>query len=187
MKLRYSYISFLVLLFSAVSIFSQEEFVCVWRNPERNMTRIFPDALDYRSIELRIAPEKRVIIEERLGSELLRGQQTQFSLYEMIGEGGEVIGHTIASSQRGQFGAIEFVFGLNKDHTIKDIYIQRTRERNTAFRERDFLQIFIGSGIANVDKIAQIYDGPASHGTDAVIVGLRKELVTFDEVVLKQE
>ncbi|KMQ49405.1 hypothetical protein CHISP_3680 [Chitinispirillum alkaliphilum] len=150
------------------------------------MTRIFPDARDYRTVDLRISGEKREIIEERLGSELLRGQRTQYPYYEMIGEEGQVIGYTIAAAQRGQFGVIEFVFGLDTNFIIRDIYIQRTRERNTEFRRREFLELFIGKGINDVDLIEDLYDGESSHGTDAVILGLRKELITFDELVLNR-
>ena len=187
MKYHYSFISSLILFFSAITLFAQEEFVCVWRNPERTMTRIFPDARDYRTVDYRISGEQRKAIEERLSSQLLRGQQVQYQNYEMIGEGGVVIGHTIAASQRGQFGAIEFVFGLDTNNVIKDIYIQRTRERNTRFRERDFLELFIGKGIDDIDEMINIFEGGISHGTDAVILGIRKELITFDELVLIEE
>ncbi|MDG5816066.1 hypothetical protein QA601_13315 [Chitinispirillales bacterium ANBcel5] len=187
MKFHYSFISFLILLFSSNALFAQEEFVCVWRNPERTMTRIFPDARDYRTVDYRISREQRRAIEERLGSQLLRGQQTQYQNYEMIGNDGVVIGHTIAASQRGEFGAIEFVFGLDTNLVIKGIYIQRTRERNTTFREREFLDLFVGKGIEDIETIEDLYEGESSYGTDAVILGIRKELMTFDEMVLRQE
>jgi hypothetical protein len=155
----------------------------VWRNPERTMTRIFPDARDYRSITARISAEQRAVIEKALGYEMLPGQQDQFQYYEMLDATGARVGTIIPSTQKGEFGAVEFVFGLGTDAAIKGLYIQRARERDQSFKDRAFLDLFVGRSAAERDAIVQIDSGGSTPGRQAVIRGLFKELTTMDTVV----
>lgn len=156
--------------------------MCVWRNPERTMTRIFPDARDYTSVTARISAEQRAVIEKTLGYELLPGQQDQFQYYQMLDAAGSIIGTIIPSTQKGEFGAVEFVFGLGPDTTIKGLYIQRARERDQAFKDRTFLDLFIGRSAADRQAIQQVDGGGSTPGKQAVIRGLFKELITMDTV-----
>jgi len=184
-------IGLLLGLFSLIStsVSAQELFICVWRNPERTMARIFPEARDYKTVTREISPQKREIIEERLGSQLLPGQQETFQYYELLDMKGSLLGYIIASAQRGEFGVIEFVFGLDRDIKINGIYIQRARERDREFRKREFLKQFIGKGVQDVDKmqIGKDIKAEKTTGTTAVILGIRKELITLDELVLSKE
>lgn len=150
------------------------------------MGRIFPSAHDYRTMTVNISNEDLANIEEIIGTEVLPGQREQFQYYQMTNREGETLGYIIAVTQRGQYGAVEFVFGLNTDHTIRDLYIQRTRERDRSFREREFLELFVGIDIHNIDHLSSIYKGPSTPGTDAVINGLIKALTSFDQLVLKK-
>ena len=167
-----------------MSLAAQDVYLCVWRNPERTMTKIFPNARDYKTVTVPISTEKLRIIEDRLGFELLPGQQDRFQYFEMTGEEGQVVGTIIAASQKGEYGAVEFVFGLNTELVIKDIYIQRARERNQFFKKREFLDNFVGFSIKETVNFNQIYKGEITPGTKAVIQGLIKELVAFEVLVL---
>lgn len=166
-------------LFSIGEVNAQDVYLCVWRNPERTMTRIFPDARDYRTITMEISPEQRKIIESELGFALLPGQETQFLYFDMLGKDGSSLGTIIAASQKGEYGIIEFVFGLNPDLTLKDIYIQRARERDRSFKKRKFLDLFLGLKITEATNVDQRYTGPQTPGTRAVIQGIAKELVSM--------
>lgn len=166
--------------------FAQEKFICVWRNPERTMTRLFPKAKDYKTKTVDISAKKLTLIEKRLGSEVLAGQRTQFQYFEMLDAGGVVIGYTFAVTQKGEFGAIEFVFGLSATHEISGIYIQRARERNRQFKEASFLETFVGKKVKSVDALVDPLGEKGNIGTMALINGVRKELIAFDELVLKQ-
>lgn len=146
------------------------------------MTKIFPDAKDYKTIVSKIEKEQLKRIEDQLGFKLLPGQRDNFQYFEMTGEGGKTIGYIIAASQKGEFGAIEFVVGFDNDYLIKDMYIQRSRERDQSFKERAFLDLFKGSALNNWKEIASVYKGKRTTGIDAVINGLMKEFVTFKEV-----
>ncbi len=143
------------------------------------MTKIFPDAIDYKTINHAISSQDRAIIEEKLGFPLLPGQTDQFQYFEMSGPAGKKIGTIIAASQKGEFGAIEFVFGVDTSGIIKGIYIQRSREKDIRFKERSFLDLFIGKKIGDENKFSSIYKGPQTPGTEAVIKGLQKELLVF--------
>ncbi len=164
---------------------AQEKFICVWRNPERTMTKLFPEARDYKTKTVDISKEKLTAIETRIGMEVLAGQRKQFQYFEMLNGDGEIVGYTSAITQKGEFGAIEFVFGLSTEHKIIGIYIQRARERNREFKEPSFLETFVGKGISTVDSIVDPLGENANHGSKAIVNGLRKELVSFDELVLK--
>ncbi len=175
------------LLFPGSASLAQEVFICVWRNPERTMTRLFPDARDYRTVSLAISADALARIEKRLGDTVLPGQREQFQYFEMLDGDGAVIGYTQAMTQRGEFGAIEFVFGLNPDRRIVRLYIQRQRERDRRFRDPAFLDKFANVSIADADALEDPEGANATVGTRAVTQGIRKALIAFDELVLKAE
>ena len=187
MKSRFNYIACFLLFFSVLPIYGQEVYLCVWRNPERTMTRIFPEARDYKTVNVRISPEKQRMIEQVIGYELLPGQQDQFQYFEMTDKKGQVIGTIIPSTQKGEFGAVEFVFGLGPDLKIKNLYIQRARERNQFFKDRAFLGLFVGRSLKEKMSLHQIYTGESTPGTEAVTRGILKEMVSFEILVLASD
>ncbi len=151
------------------------------------MTRLFPDAKDYRTMTKQISKEKLEIIEKKIGVSILPGQRKVFQYFEMLNNTGDIIGYTMAVTQKGEFGAIEFVYGLNKKLKIVDIYIQRSRERDRKFKEPDFLKTFIGKGVVNATTINDPLGDKGNIGTKAIVNGIRKELVSFDELILKDK
>jgi Na+-translocating ferredoxin:NAD+ oxidoreductase RnfG subunit len=165
--------------------FAQEIFICVWRNPERTMTRIFPQARDYKTIIKRISEQNLKTIEERLGSQLLPGQRETWQYYRLVDGNGELLGYVMAAAQRGEFGVIEFVFGVDRDKRINGIYIQRARERDREFRREEFLEQFIGKSINDVDNMQLGKDIIAKEtiGTTAVILGIRRNLINYEVLV----
>jgi len=173
------------LLFGSVAARAQEVYICVWRNPERTMTRLFPDARDYRTVTVPISPEALRRIEKRAGAAMLPGQREQFQYFEMLDREGAVIGYTHAMTQKGAFGAIEMVFGKSREHRVSGLYIQRQRERDKRFREPDFLARFDGLTIGGADAFADPLGEKGDAGTRAVTLGVRKALIAFDELVLK--
>ncbi len=148
------------------------------------MTRLFPEAKDYRTQSVDISAEALAKIEKRLGFAVLDGQRKQFQYFEMLDANGAIIGYTSAVTQKGEFGAIEFVFGLNKKYEIIGIYIQRARERNREFKEKSFLDFFLAKGVSTVDKITDPLAEKGNIGSKALVNGLRKELIAFDVLVL---
>jgi len=100
------------------------------------MTKIFPDAWDYKTVNHALTPQEREAIEAKVGFTLLPGQRDQFQYFEMIGEDGKRIGTIIAASQKGEFGAIEFVFGMDTLRAAKYFYC-KNRSQNPEVRSRN--------------------------------------------------
>ncbi len=150
------------------------------------MTRIFPEARDYKTVNLKISAAQRKNIETAIGYKLLPGQQDQFQYFEMTGEGGKRVGYTIAASQKGEFGAIEFVVGLDTNLVVKDLYIQRSRERDQTFKDRSFLDLFKGRKVHKWQEFSSLYTGKETPGTTAVVKGIIKEFATYKELVLSK-
>ncbi len=164
---------------------AEEAFICVWRNPERTMTRLFPKAKDYKTKTVAISAQKLETIENRIDTKVLQGQREQFQYFEMTNATGEVIGYTLAVTQKGEFGAIEFVFGLDTNYTLKGMYIQRARERNREFKKKSFLAHFKGSSVNDAEQLQDPLKEKGNIGTKAVITGVKKAMVSFDELVIK--
>ncbi len=182
-----SFIVSLILCVSCGIAGAQEVYVCVWRNPERTMTRLFPDAHDYRTVTVSMTKESLARIEQRAGSAMLPGQREQYQYFEMLDRSGNIIGYTQAMTQKGEFGAIELVFGMDVEYRIIGLYIQRQRERDRAFREESFLSAFTGTGVQDADDMADPAGENGTIGTMAVTLGIRKAMIQFDELVLKKD
>lgn len=146
------------------------------------MTKIFPDARDYKTVSVPISKDQQKIIEDKLGFALLPGQQDRFQYFEMTGDAGQTIGTIIAASQKGEYGAIEFVFGLDDSGVIKGIYVQRARERDQSFKERAFLDLFVGRSMNEYPGF-EGFSKASGPGAAAVVRGLVKELVCYETLV----
>jgi len=175
MKLSSKFIIVLIVIFSLTQVIFAEEYKCIWRNPERTMMRIFPQASDYKTISKKISAENLEEIEEKAG-ELLPGQKEVFQYYELLDEDNESLGYIFASTQKGEYGAIEFVFGADKNGKIIGIYIQRSRERDKEFKRKEFLDLFVGKAIIDINEL----EYTKTIGTKAIVSGLEKELVSFE-------
>lgn len=184
-------IIFLLVLFSLTPrpIVAQEVYICVWTNPERTMTRIFPEAKDYRTVTKKISLQELRTIEDRLKAKLLPGQRETYQYYEMLDDKGKLLGYILAASQKGEFGAIEFVFGIDLNLKIKGIYIQRARERDTEFKKSEFLGQFIGKKLEDADtmEIGKDVVAKTTGAAAAIVSGVRKELIAFDELALQRK
>lgn len=157
--------------------------VCVWRNPERTMTKIFPDAGDYKTITKIISEEKRKTIEERLGGQLAAGESKDWIYYEITGKRGETLGYIIADAEKGEYGVIEIVMGIFPNGKVKEIYIQRSSEKDKEFKSKEFLEQFIGKTIKDPVQIGgDIKTGSQSTAVKAVMLGIRKMLIFYDEL-----
>jgi len=165
---------------------AQEVYVCVWRNPERTMTRLFPDARDYRTVTVPISPEQLQRVEVRTGAAILQGQREQFQYFEMLDANGTVIGYTQAMTEKGEFGAIEMVFGMRMDYRVTGLYIQRARERDRTFREDAFLGGFSDIGIPDADALSDPQVEKGTIATRAVTLGVKKAMILFDELVVRK-
>lgn len=122
--------------------------VCVWRDPERTMQKLFPVARDYKTVTVKMTPERIAAIERALGAELDESEKVEFNFYDIMGIVGgkpKKVGTIIALAGKGEYGVIEVVIGVENNGRIVGVYIQRSRERVTrALQSPEFLSQFVG-------------------------------------------
>ncbi len=160
--------------------------VCVWRDPERTMARLFPAAQDYRTVTHRITPEIARKIEERIGTRLEDSERSEFNYYEITGkvEGRlQRLGTVLALAGPGDYGTVEVVVGLGPDNRIVGVYIQRMRERSgDKLRAEDFLGQFRGKTHGDSFEVERdIRPVPeAMKASNTVAFVVRKMLVFYE-------
>lgn len=156
--------------------------ICVWRDPDRAMSRLFPSAGDYRTIDVKISPQALARIEKGLGKALDPGERANWIYYAITGRKGEIIGHVLTDAERGQYGTIEIVLGLGVDGKVAAIYIQRSRERDKAMKSKEFLDQFIGKTVADPLRLGEDINTGRSVATEQTAFGVRKMLVMYEEL-----
>ena len=159
--------------------------VCVWRDPERTMQRIFPAARDYKTITTKMTPDRIAAIEKAIGMPLDDSEKREFDRYEITGDGGGQLGTILALAGRGEYGAIEVVIGVNPTGRIVGTYIQRTRERvSRALQAPEFLNQFAGKtkndGLDSIKPAS-----PDAEAASRVVAFVIKKMLVFHDV-LKQ-
>jgi hypothetical protein len=147
------------------------------------MTRIFPEAGDYKTITKIIGNEKKELIEKRLGEALTPRESKDWIYYEIIAGTGETLGYILADAEKGEYGVIEIIMGVTPDSKIKGVYIQRAREKDKEFKSDEFLRQFTSKTINDPLQVgAGIKTTDASVAVKAVILGVRKMLIFYDEL-----
>lgn len=154
--------------------------VCVWRNPERTMTRIFADASDYKTITKIISHEKRAIMEDRLGESLTAGESKDWIYYEITGKKGETLGFILSDAEKGEYGVIEIIMGITLDGRIEGLYIQRSQERDKQFKSREFLDQFANKDLVDLERGIHVDD--ESIASRAVLFGVKKMIIFYEEL-----
>lgn len=175
----YHFAAFLVLLLFVTS----RADVCVWRNPERTMSRVFSKAKDYKTIDTKIDDKKRAVIEKALGEKLAPGERENWTYYQITGENSNILGHIIADAEKGEYGVIEIVMGIFPDGKVKQVYIQRDREKNKEFKSREFLSKFEGKTVKDslvIGKDIQVKE--SSLPVKMTIFGVRKMLIFYEQL-----
>ena len=174
----------ILVIVASVSVFAD---VCVWRNPERTMAKVFPKAHDYKTVDLKISAEKRAAIEQRLGKALDPGERETWTYYEIIGNDKSLLGYIIADAEKGEYGVIEIVMGLSTEGVVQQVYIQRARERDKEFKSKEYLVQFVGKSKEDPLKLGQDLKATATLPTQQVAFGVRKMLIMFDELKTKSK
>lgn len=163
--------------------------VCVWRNPERTMTKLFPKAADYTTLTLKISADHVVVIERLLGSPLDPSEKNEMNFYEITDQGGVHLGMVMALAGKGEYGAIEVVIGLDPQDRIVGAYIQQSRERVTqAISSVAFLGQFVGKSAH--DSLIQGRDlspAPGAEQSSAVVAATIRKMLLFYQVLVQKE
>lgn len=166
-----------VILLSPLTVFAE---VCVWRNPERTMIKIFPEASDYKTITKEIGLDKKEAIEKRLGEPISPDESKEWMYYEITGKNGESLGYISADAETGEYGVIEMVMGITLEGKVQGLYIQRAREKDKGFQSKAFLDQFMGK--AAQDSFKDISVAKDSVAQQKVVFGVRKMLIFYEEL-----
>lgn len=156
--------------------------VCVWRDPERTMSRLFPNANDYETIDRKISSEKLRLIENRLGRPLDPGERENWIYYRIRGNNAETLGYVLTDAEKGEYGAIEIVMGITSDGKVIGVYIQRARERDRGFKSKEFLNQFVEKTKEDPICIGKDIKAESSLPLEQVTFAVRKMIVMFDEL-----
>lgn len=161
--------------------------VCVWRDPERTMQHIFPDARDYKTVIVKLTPQHIAAIEKTLGAKLDPAETREFNFYDITGvvdKRAAKLGTVIALAGKGEYGAIEVVVGLDTANRIAGVYVQRAREKGRKALETDaFLKQFLGKKYDD-DILGQLR--PASPDTIAAsrtVAAVVQKMLVFNNVL----
>ena len=165
--------------------------VCIWRDPERTMQRIFPQARDYKTLTVKMTPEAIAGIERALGQPLDESETHEFNFYEIIGSPSgkpQVLGTIIALAGKGEYGVIEVVIGVDARGKVVGAYVQRSRERATkAIQEQAFLKQFAGKGKDDGFEVGQDIrvPSPAAEAATKVVALVIRKMLVFCDVLTK--
>ena len=115
--------------------------ICAFRNPDRDVYILFPEATNYKAHYRNLDKSKRKIMEDKLGQTLDINDVGTHTFYVILKDT-VPIGFIHARAEWGAYGNLEVIWALNLDGTIKDFMVQRSREKGTkeiqgeAFREQ---------------------------------------------------
>lgn len=168
------------IVFGLLCVQSASADVCVWRDPERTMVRLFPQAQDYRTVIHKLDASRISRIEALIGEPLEPAEKHEFNVYVITADQ-RVLGWVLALAGRGEYGTIETVIGLELDHRIRGVYLQRIRERaRSALQSDAFLGQFKGKSIKDSLSVTLAAEAPAASAEIARVV---KKMLAFDAVL----
>ena len=165
--------------------------VCVWRDPERTMQRLFPAATDYKTVTTKMTPERIAAIEQRLGVPLEASEKKEFDIYDITGSASgkaSALGTVMALAGKGEYGTIEVVIGVDPAGRVVGAYIQRSRERVTAaLQSPDFLGQFTGKTRSDRLEIGASLKpaSPAAEAASRTVAFVIRKMLILHEVLRK--
>lgn len=160
--------------------------LCVWRQPDADISGIFGSG-SYKTVFVDISDSMSQKIGKRLGSPL-DADETQFKYFPVF-KGKERVGTVMTHAGKGQFGAIEVVVAVvagDSGPVIKEVRIQRDREKaKAALRGKEFLGQFKGKGLTDEYKVGadlKTAAKGAEKASQSVATAARKLLLVYDEL-----
>jgi hypothetical protein len=160
---------------------AEEEPVCPWREPERDMTLFFPEATNHKQ-------EARPLSGMRLDLQRILGRQPsaadQLLRVNWIEKNGEILGSIILKRVKGEHGAIELVIAQSLDGTIRGVRAQRCREPEQVaqnFGPPGWISAFSGKTATNRFALGDDLPMPSEgqESARAIAEGVRLSLAVF--------
>ena len=154
--------------------------LCPWREPERDLKALFPQATRYE-VETRVLSGMR----QQLGARLGRGlapDETALHLNRVY-QDATLLGTVLTRRVKGEHGAIEIVAGVGVDRRLHGLRLQRLREPDSvskALQDPQWLGAFLGKTAESAWRLGtDVPDVPAEAGpsADAIVQGTRTLMV----------
>jgi hypothetical protein len=117
-------------MLSPLLVESSQAALCAFRNPDKDVYALFPEATGYRSVIVKLDKKAQEKTEKYLGQKLDFDEVGEHTFY-LILKDKDVIGMIRPHAERGRYGIVEMVWAFTINAKIKDYKIQRSRERGT--------------------------------------------------------
>ncbi len=129
---RYIYVIsvFTLWVFSPLFLESSKAAIYAFRNLDRYVYVLFPEATGYRSVIKMLDKKIQEKVEEYLGQKIDFDEVGEHTFY-LILKDKDVIGMIRPHAERGKYGIVELIWAFTPDGKIKDYKVQRSRERST--------------------------------------------------------
>jgi hypothetical protein len=162
--------------------------VCPWRDPARDLLRLFPPATNY-VLEPQILSRRMAEIEKRLGRHMT-ADENPLRIHR-VQQHGRWAGSVLVTRVKGEHGGIEIVLGLETNHLVQGVLIQSHREPESIAADlAKMLPAFIGKSATSPLRLGEDLPGvaPASRASaQALADGVRDQLLVFSFADLSAE
>ncbi len=154
--------------------------VCPWREPERDLRTLFPDAKEYVT-ETRILSQFMGTIQKRLRRPMTV-DENPLRIYRAT-DGTRALGAVLVKRVKGEHGGIELVTGIDPQGRVCGVLIQSQREpASVAQVITNWLPHFVGktaeSALQPGDDLPDV--APDARTTaNAIAEGIRRGLIVF--------
>ena len=119
---------------------------CALCQPNRDIYSLFPEATSYRTVDGRVDEDTRKSIEGSLGRKLAFSDLGKTSMCVVFKDKAP-LGFVHARSEIGRYGAIQLVWAIDLDLRVKELWVRRSREKDTArLRRARFRNKILGKG-----------------------------------------
>jgi len=154
--------------------------VCPWRDPQRDLTRLFPAATTYTT-ETRILSRLMATLDKQLRRPMTVDENPL--RIHRAGDGIQTIGSVLVKRVKGEHGGVELVTGIDVQGRVCGVIIQSHREPGpVALIITNWLPSFVGktakAPLLAGDDLPQV--APEARRTaDAIAEGVRTHLIVL--------
>lgn len=156
----------------------------VYLQEEEGLKLIFPKSERVRKEIIKLNPEKKSLIEERIGWKF---PEESFDIY--IGEtGGQIDGYAIVQNTIGKHKPMTYMVGLDNKGIVSDVELLVFREaRGSEVRQKRFNAQYEGKSVLDPVRINKdiINISGATMSVRSMSAGIKRALVLVDECYLK--
>ena len=154
--------------------------ICPWREPERDLVALFPQATGY-TIETRILSALMTPIQKRIGRPMTIDENPL--RIHRVNNGTQTSGAILVKRVKGDYGGVELVIGITPQRQVAGVRIQSQREPDAIVQAvTGWLPTFSGKTADSALQPGQDLPDVASEAratAQAIAEGIRSALIVF--------